>query len=124
MKLSDRAFAGIIHKALDRIPAEISAHLENVAITVEKRPSLELLEEMGLPPDEVLFGVYQGESLTEQSLTYPPLYPDSIILFKEPLEDACETIEELIEEIEITVVHEVAHFFGIGEERLVELGYE
>jgi len=52
------------------------------------------------------------------------LYPDSIILFKEPLEDACETIEELTEEIEITVVHEVAHFFGIGEERLVELGYE
>jgi len=124
MKLSDRAFAGIIHKALDRIPAEISVHLENVAITVEKRPSGELLEEMGLPPDEVLFGVYQGESLPEQSLTYPPLYPDSIILFKEPLEDACETIEELTEEIEITVVHEVAHFFGIGEERLVELGYE
>lgn len=124
MKLSDKAFADIIHRALERMPEEIRGCLDNVAITVEKRPSRELLEEMGLPPGEVLFGVYQGESLPEQSLTYPPLYPDSIILFREPLEDACETIEELIEEIEITVVHEVAHFFGISEEQLIELGYE
>lgn len=123
MKLTDKAFADIIHRAMIRLPEEISRHLENVAITVEKRPSREMLEEMGLPPDEVLFGVYQGESLPEQSVTYPPLYPESIILFKETMEEACTTIEELTEEIEITVVHEIAHFFGISEERLSELGY-
>jgi predicted Zn-dependent protease with MMP-like domain len=53
----------------------------------------------------------------------PPLYPDTIILFQEPLERMCETIEELEEQIEITVVHEIAHFLGITEERLAELGY-
>jgi predicted Zn-dependent protease with MMP-like domain len=53
----------------------------------------------------------------------PPLYPDVIVLFQEPLETICETVEEMEREIEITVVHEVAHFLGMDEERLAELGY-
>jgi predicted Zn-dependent protease with MMP-like domain len=59
----------------------------------------------------------------DRSVTYPPIYPDTILLFQEPLEKICETIEELEEQIEITVVHEIAHFLGISEERLAELGY-
>lgn len=55
--------------------------------------------------------------------TIPPLYPDMIYLFQEPLEEMCNTREELEEEIEITVVHEVAHYIGMTEERLEELGY-
>jgi predicted Zn-dependent protease with MMP-like domain len=124
MKLSDREFAEIIRSALDRIPPEIRHHIANVAITVQDRPLRALMADMGLPPGEELFGTYMGGSLTERSVTYPPLYPESIIVFKEPLENACDTPEELAEEIEITIVHEVAHFFGISEERLRELGYD
>ena len=83
-----------------------------------------MLREMNLPEDEELFGVFEGVPLIERSVTSPPLLPDSILLFQEPLEAACETIEQLEEEIEVTVVHEVAHFLGMSEERLAELGYD
>ena len=79
---------------------------------------------MGLAGDETLFGIFEGTPLIERSVTSPPLFPDSILLFQEPLEEACETIGELEEEIEVTVVHEIAHFVGMSEERLAELGYD
>lgn len=123
MRLSKREFDRAVQRAIRRIPKEIRKHLDNMVISVQERPSPELLREMGLPPDYPLLGVYQGASLMERSVTYPPLYPDTILIFHEPLEEMCWTLEELDEEIEITVVHEVAHFLGITEERLVELGY-
>ena len=67
--------------------------------------------------------MYRGTALVDRSVFYPPLYPDAIILFQEPLEKMCNTIDELEEQIEITVVHEIAHFLGMSEERLAELGY-
>jgi predicted Zn-dependent protease with MMP-like domain len=87
-------------------------------------PSKDILEEIEMDPDEPLLGLYWGVPLTERSVTSPPDFPDTIFLFQSPLEQMCETIEELEEEIEITVVHEIAHAVGIGEERLTELGYE
>ena len=83
-----------------------------------------MLEEMGYPPDEPLLGLYEGAALAEHSFfAPPPLHPDTIFIFQEPLEEMCESLAELEREIEITVVHEVAHFLGISEERLEELGY-
>ena len=123
MRLSEKDFDSIVKKAIRSIPEEIQQYLDNIVISVKKRPSNNMLQEMGLPPEEQLLGVYDGVSLMDRSVTSPPLFPDSIILFQEPLEEMCETIEELEEEIEITVVHEVAHFVGISEERLEELGY-
>jgi len=123
MRVGRKAFERIVEKAISRIPGEIRQHLENVIVTVEKRPSPELLEDMGLPPDYPLLGVYQGVELPERSATFPPLYPDTIYIFQEPLEDICDPLAVLEEEIEITVVHEVAHMVGISEERLAELGY-
>jgi predicted Zn-dependent protease with MMP-like domain len=123
MKLSEKDFDRIVKKAIRSIPEEIQQYLDNIVISVKKRPSKKLLQEMGLSPEEPLLGVYDGVSLMDRSATSPPLFPDSIILFQEPLEEMCETIEELEEEIEITVVHEIAHFVGISEERLEELGY-
>jgi predicted Zn-dependent protease with MMP-like domain len=123
MKTDEVSFDRAVKKAIRRIPREIREHLENLLITVQKRPSKRLLHEVGLPPGETLFGLYQGVSLLERSATSPPLYPDSIILFQEPLEEICETVEELEEEIEVTLVHEVAHFLGMSEEQLFDLGY-
>lgn len=124
MKLSNEEFDRIVQRAIRRIPEEIRQHLDNIVISVRKRPSRRLLEDMDLPPDEPLLGVFEGVSLLERSVTDPPLYPDTIFLFQEPLQEMCETLEELEEEIEITVVHEVAHYLGMTEERLEELGYE
>jgi predicted Zn-dependent protease with MMP-like domain len=124
MKLNNKEFDRIVQQAIGRIPQEIRRHLDNILITVQKRPAPEMLEEMGYPPDEPLLGIYWGVPLNERSVAEPPLYPDTIFIFKQPLEEMCETREELEEEIEITVVHEVAHFLGMTEERLAELGYE
>jgi predicted Zn-dependent protease with MMP-like domain len=123
VKISEKEFDGIVKKALRRIPREIHEYLNNIVITVQKRPSKQMREEMALDPDEPLLGLFEGVPLIERSVTSPPLYPDIIYLFQEPLEAMCETLEELQEEIEITVVHEVAHYVGMTEERLAELGY-
>jgi len=116
-------FDRVVKRAIKRIPTEIRQHLHNILISVQRRPSKEVLEEVGLSRNEPLLGLYTGVSLKDRSSIYPPMYPDTIILFQEPLERMCMTIEELEEQIEITVVHEIAHFLGISEERLAELGY-
>jgi len=123
IKLSQKEFDRAVKRAFNRIPVEIRDHLENVVIAVRKRPSKEMLEELGMTPHNPPLGLYQGASLMGRSVFAPPLYPDTIFIFQEPLEGMCSTLDELEREIEITVVHEVAHFLGIGEDRLVELGY-
>lgn len=117
------AFARLVEQAIDRIPEELRAYLENVVISVKRRPSLEMLADMGVLPDESLFGVYLGVPLTERSAGDPPLYPDVIHIFQEPLEDCCTGREQLLDEIELTVVHEIAHFFGLSDAELEHLGY-
>jgi predicted Zn-dependent protease with MMP-like domain len=124
MKLNPKEFDRAVRRAYNRVPAEIRERMENVVITVKKRPAQEMLEEMGYPPDEPLLGLYEGASLQERSFfSTPQLHPDTIFIFQEPLEEMCESLAEMEREIEITVVHEVAHFLGISEERLEELGY-
>jgi len=124
MKLNPKEFDRAVRRAFNRIPAEIRDRMENVVLTVKKRPTQEMVEEMGYPPDEPLLGLYEGASLQEHSFfAPPPLHPDTIFIFREPLEEMCGSLAELEREIEITVVHEVAHFLGISEERLEELGY-
>ncbi len=124
MKLTEKEFDKLVRKAIGKIPSEFGEHLDNVVITVMKRPTENMLRDEGVPHGETLLGLYQGIPLPERTVTSPPLYPDAIFLFQEPLEQMCETFEELEEEIEITVVHEIAHFMGMTEERLAELGYE
>jgi len=123
VKLSDKDFDRIVKRAIRRVPEELRRHLDNVLISVRKRPSEEMLEEMEVPSGETLLGFFSGVPLVDQSVTDPPLYSDTIFIFQEPLEEICETLDELEEEIELTVVHEIAHYFGISEERLEELGY-
>ncbi|MGM0453885.1 MAG: metallopeptidase family protein [Thermodesulfobacteriota bacterium] len=123
MHISRKAFEDAVERALEMIPGMFRAHLNNMSIAVEDRPSRDLLKEMDVPPGETLFGVFTGVPLPERSATEPPLYPDVILIFREPLMAACRSREELEEEIGITVVHEVAHYMGLSEQRLAELGY-
>ena len=123
MRISRKAFEDTVEKALEKIPEIFRAQLNNMTITVEDLPSQDLLREMEMPIDETMFGVFTGVPLPERSITDPPLYPDVILIFREPLMDACRSREELEAEIAITVVHEVAHYLGLSEARLQELGY-
>ncbi|MBI5897245.1 MAG: metallopeptidase family protein, partial [Desulfobacterales bacterium] len=113
----------IVQQAIERIPEEMRRHLDNIMISVQKRPSVEMLAELDMGPDETLFGIYWGVPLPERSVIEPPLYPDTIFLFQEPLEQFCLAREELVEEIEITVAHEIAHALGLSDDELDALGY-
>jgi predicted Zn-dependent protease with MMP-like domain len=124
MKLSSREFDRVVERALGRVPAEIRERLDNILISVQRRPSPEMSAALGLEPDDPPFGIYSGVSLAERSEFDPPLYPDTIFIFQEPLERFCRSMKELEEEIEITVVHEIAHFLGMTEEELAALGYD
>jgi predicted Zn-dependent protease with MMP-like domain len=124
MRLSRRRFRHLVAQALQSIPEEIRRRLDNVAVVVEDWPSAEQLAAAGVGPEETLFGLYEGVPLTQRGITADPLLPDKITLFQGPLEEACATEGEMAEEIRRTVVHEIAHHFGIDERRLAELGYD
>ena len=107
-------YAHLGDKAISGLPQQFLEKLENVAVIVEDRPSEELLERMDIPPEDTLFGLYEGVPLTERGFE-APLFPDRIWIFQEPIEAECQSEEEIIEEVETTIVHEVAHFFGLGQ---------
>jgi predicted Zn-dependent protease with MMP-like domain len=117
------AFEKLVHEAIGELPEEFRDRLRNVAIIVEDYPSEELKEQMDLSADDTLFGLYEGVPLTQRGFFEQPLYPDRILIFQRALEDECDSPEELKEEVKTTIVHEVAHFFGIDDEYLEELGY-
>jgi predicted Zn-dependent protease with MMP-like domain len=107
-------FDEIVEQALDEIPDEIASRVRNVVVLVEEEP----------PEDQPtdLLGLYDGIALTERDGWLPP-GPDQIFIFRRPLMEYCDDEDQLAEEIRITVVHEVAHHFGIDDARLHELGY-
>ncbi|OFX13954.1 MAG: hypothetical protein A2V59_12125 [Armatimonadetes bacterium RBG_19FT_COMBO_69_19] len=124
MKLAPRRFEALVTRALDGIPKLIAEHMNNIDVVIEDWPTRQQYDDLGLEPDEWLFGLYEGTPLLERGITADPLLPDKITIFKGPLEAACESEEQIAEEIRRTVVHEVAHHFGIDEDRLRDLGYD
>ena len=115
-------FERLVNEAIAELPGEFRGRLNNVVVIVDDRPSAELMDEMEIPPDETLFGLYEGTPLTERGFR-EPLHPDRIWIFQKPIEEECETENEIKEEIATTIVHEIAHFFGLDDEYLEELGY-
>ena len=113
-----------VARLIDRLPRQFREQLRNVEFVVEDRPSEELLlaEDMD-PAEDTLYGLYQGIPLPERSSLDPPLLPDKITIFAEPLLLDFPDPEELREEIRLTVLHEIAHYFGMDEEEIEDLGY-
>ncbi|MGY1697211.1 metallopeptidase family protein [Geodermatophilus sp. SYSU D00814] len=111
--LPREVFESLVADALDAVPAELMALLDNVVVLVEDRNEDE--------PD--LLGLYEGFALTKRGWQYGGTLPDRIMIYREAICDICETAEEVVEEVTVTVVHEIAHHFGIGDERLHELGW-
>jgi len=113
-----------VARVIDKLPKEFREQLRNVEIVVETRPSNELLRAEGLDPrEDTLYGIYQGVPLPDRSALDPPLLPDKITIFAEPLLEDYPDPDELREEIRLTVLHEIAHYFGMDEEEIEDLGY-
>ena len=114
-------FERLIYKALAKIPEDLLAYLDNVDIVVEDSPVRDQLAGHIIDEDELLLGLYEGVPLTERH-EYSMVLPDKITLFQKSIESICADNDEIIEQVRETVVHEVAHHFGIDDERLHELG--
>jgi len=113
-----------VARALDRLPKEFRARIHNVEIVVEKEPTKKRLRELDLDPDQdVLYGLYEGTPLSERSVSYTPLLPDRITIFSEPLMRDFPDPMERRRQIRLTLVHEIAHYFGMDDEEIEDLGY-
>jgi predicted Zn-dependent protease with MMP-like domain len=113
-----------VARVIDKLPKEFREQLRNVEIVVETRPSKELLLAESLDPrEDTLYGIYQGVPLPDRSALDPPLLPDKITIFAEPLLEDFPDPNKLREEIRLTVLHEIAHYFGMDEEEIEDLGY-
>lgn len=119
-----RRFLSLVRRALDDLPSPYCDWIENVDVVVERRPSRRHLRSAGLGPGETLFGLYEGIPLTDRTSDYGLVLPDKITIFQEPLEDSFADESELIAEVRSTVLHELAHHFGISDEELERLGLD
>ncbi|MFD2494235.1 metallopeptidase family protein [Amycolatopsis jiangsuensis] len=106
-------FEELVSQALDQVPAEFAAAMDNVVVLVE--------EHNDEAPD--ILGLYHGIALTERTSDYGGVLPDRISIYRGPLLAMCEDEDEVVEEVLITVVHELGHHFGLDDERLHELGW-
>jgi predicted Zn-dependent protease with MMP-like domain len=115
VRMDRERFEELVGDALDAVPAELLDLLENVVILVEDDPPRE---------DPHLLGIYEGHALTERGWDYTGVLPDRIIIYRNPILAMCEDDEDVVDEVSVTVVHEIAHHFGIDDGRLHELGWE
>ena len=112
-------FEELVERALDGLPSDLARLLDNVVVMVEDWPDRETLDHYG---EDTLYGLYEGVPLTERGSGYYGVMPDRITIYRGPLERDFGR-EELVEQVRVTVVHEIAHHFGFDEDRLEELGW-
>ncbi len=111
--MSPHRFDELVSDALDQIPQELAAAIDNVVVLVEDRN----------PDEPDLLGLYQGIALTERDSSYAGSLPDTITIYRDALLDVCDSEDDVVDEVAITVIHEIAHHFGIDDDRLHELGW-
>lgn len=124
IKVSRRHFEHLVRRAVRDLPPPFLDRLENLDITVERRPSVRQLHGAGVPAGYTLLGLYQGVPHTQRGEGYSYALPDRIIIFQEPIESRCASDEDLVATVRRTVLHEIAHHFGIDDARLAELERE
>jgi len=115
LEMSREEFEDLVAEALDEIPDELARLVDNVVFVVED----------DVPEgEEPLLGLYEGVPLTERGSWYAGVLPDRITIYRNPILEICDTEDDVVEEVHITVVHEIAHHFGIDDDRLHDLGYD
>lgn len=122
IKISAKKFEALVVQALEELPAFFKERLQNIEVLITDWPTEEELEAAGIGPDELLLGLYQGIPLTERASDYGLVLPDTITLYRGCFAELCDTPAEIVAEVKQTVKHEIAHYFGISDERLAELG--
>ncbi|MCH9668536.1 MAG: metallopeptidase family protein [Actinomycetia bacterium] len=113
VRMAPQRFDELVGDALDLLPTELASAIDNVVILVQDRNA----------EDSQLLGLYEGIALTERDSWYGGSLPDTITIYREALLDMCDSEAEVVDEVAITVIHEIAHHFGIDDERLHELGW-
>ncbi len=122
-RLTREEFDALVAEAMESLPASLRERISNVAIVVENAPSPAHLRRNQVPPGEALLGLYEGIPLTRRMAHYGNVVPDKITLFQAPIEAAAGYDPARVrEQVKRTVLHEVAHYFGIDDDRLEELG--
>lgn len=122
MRLTENDFEQLVVDVLDSLPESLLEVLDNVDVVIEPRPTREQLRRMGIRSG-TLFGLYEGIPLTMRDSGYSIVAPDKITIYQRTIEEVCSTPEEVADQVRTTVIHEVAHHFGIDEEKLDELGW-
>ncbi|HHY56002.1 MAG TPA: metallopeptidase family protein [Chloroflexi bacterium] len=122
--ISRRRFEELVAEAIEEIPDALWNVVDNVAVTVQEWPTRRQLESVGIGPGGgTLLGLYEGVALTRRTSHYSLVLPDKITIFRGPILQMCPPDEEAVRaQIRRTVLHEIAHHFGISDERLLELG--
>ncbi|AXN47319.1 Possibl zinc metallo-peptidase [Mycobacterium marinum] len=113
VRMDPRRFDELVSDALDLIPPQLAAAMDNVVVLVADRH----------PDENDLLGLYEGVALTERDSDYAGALPDAITIYREALLDVCESADEVVDQVAITVIHEIAHHFGIDDDRLGQLGW-
>jgi predicted Zn-dependent protease with MMP-like domain len=113
VEMSRERFEELVGEALDEVPAQLLNLMDNVVVLVEDDP----------PEGESLLGLYEGHSLTTRGWNYSGVLPDRITIYRNPTLRICDSEDDVVEEVAVTVVHEIAHHFGIDDDRLHELGW-
>jgi predicted Zn-dependent protease with MMP-like domain len=121
--VDNKTFEQLVERALAELPEQFAEFLEEVPIEVRPRPTRAQLKRLGLHEDQLLLGLYEGIPLTERSVEHSGVRPAVIYIFKEDVEDASDSEADLVEQVRITVLHEIGHHFGMDEDDLDELGY-
>ncbi len=115
-------FRELVREAIESLPRELLARVQNVEIVIEWRPTAEDRKRAGIGPGSTLLGLYHGIPLPHRGENYNLVAPDTISIYQTPIEAICGTDEEVREQVRTTVLHEIGHYFGIDDERLHELG--
>ena len=121
-QLSPEEFEQLVVQALDDLPEFFQKKLQNVEVVVADWPTQAELRSVGMKPGQLLLGLYQGIPQTKRTTHYGLVLPDKITIFRLPIERVCRTREQIIDQVQHTVKHELAHHFGIDDDRLRELG--
>lgn len=121
VEITNSQFEAYIADAMDEMPEQYIKHLNNVVITYEDEPTAEQRHKQHLRHDQTLYGLYEGIPLNRRGANYNLVLPDKITIFKGPLSRAAPSIEALKAQVKHTLWHEIAHFYGLGHDRIHEI---
>jgi predicted Zn-dependent protease with MMP-like domain len=114
-------FERLVEEAIRDIPKRFRDAIKNVAVIVEDEPPDHVLHDMDMGPEDELFGLYEGTPLPERGASYGNTLPDRISIYQVPIEEACDTDDDIRICVAETVIHELGHYFGMSEEEIEEI---